>query len=175
MKTKMLSIWRNKKLIPALCLTVMLLVCMVCSCITVSKYTTSANHNNGGNVVSFTPSVEYNSAWDYEGDFSVTDAASGLPFAVDNQGGEISARLTITLTVDEILPFTYVLTANGTPLTYASVSNGVYTYYLDIGAEKVNFLVFAHWIPDKFDERLNGLVADFSLSVFCEQTMGDET
>ncbi len=173
MKSRLVLLFNSKRLIPVLCATLVLLFCMISSCITVSSYISSSDPSGNAGVASFTPSLALDDAWDYEGSFTAAESSSGLPFTVDNSGGMVSARLTVVLKIDGFLPFAYSLTAGGSEISPASISDGVYTYFIDIGAQKMDFRVMADWIPESYDERLNGFTVNFTVSVFCEQTQGE--
>ncbi len=167
---------QGKKFIPTLCITMLLLCCMISSCITVSRYTSSSSTSGNGGIVYDAPELMTggNGAWGFNGTFSPSDTSYGISYTVDNTGGEFDLNIIVTLTVDGILPFDYELKANGTGIEPYSASREIYVYHVDIGDEAIDFNVSATWQPDKYDERLNGLTESFTLTVYCEQLEGGD-
>ncbi|MBE6643756.1 MAG: hypothetical protein E7612_00085 [Ruminococcaceae bacterium] len=152
--------------------------------ISLARYTTSAEQNNGQagvSAFSFTKNTTIKEtvtigapavANGGSGEEYVLDKSEPLSMSVTNNC-EFAAVGTVTLEYENILPLDYTLLINGASATNESESDNAITYVVTLEpGETVLFDLSVEWMDGFFDERLGGITETAYFEAVFEQKMG---
>lgn len=154
------------------CALVLLVLNFLLMNVSFAKFKDEEKGNNSAGVAGFSPIIVQDG---FSGEFAVTmeDAVAGMPFTLMNDGAEVGMNVTITLSVDGVLPLSYSLYAEDEEITLTKNGNEfIAETVMSVGMESRDFVLVGKWEEDTYDERFNGLTDRVQLSVVCEQRQG---